>query len=152
MEGREAPDYARLLPLAGYALRTADPGRAWLGNVNVGETSNGLVVGGGGGGRSGDGGSPLVPFNTPLYDAGVDSGDTIRSIDGQPATLGRWNAISNRKPGDRVMLVVMRRDGATVTKALTLKSDPTAQQVVSMDNPTAAQTAFRQAWLASRVR
>ncbi len=151
VEGREAPDYAHLLSLAGFRLQMADQGRGWIGNVPVAETPQGLAVGVGGG-RGGGGRPNPVPLNTPLYNAGIDSGDIIKSIDGQPATAASWNAIGNRKPGETVTLAVLRRGGASVTKTVTLGQDPTAQQVVSMDNMTPAQKAFRDAWLASKVR
>jgi len=152
VEGRDAPDYARLLELAGYTLEMAPAGRGWLGTVLVTETANGLAVGLGG--EFFPGGPPRpspVPFNTPLYDAGIDIGDTIKTIDGQPATSSGWTAIANKKPGDQVTLTVMRRGGELLTRTITLKQDPTARQVVSMPNLSPAQKAFRDAWLASRV-
>ena len=92
------------------------------------DTPDGLAVGVGGGGRGGGGGrTSQVPFNTPIYDAGIDSGDIIKTIDGQPATMATWTAIGNKKPGEQVTLVVMRRGGAMVTKTITLKQDPSAQ-------------------------
>jgi len=155
VEGREAPDYARLLPLAGYTLRKADPSRGWLGNVNVSETPDGLAVGVSA--RGGDGPPSTVPFNTPLYEAGVDSSDTIQTIDGQQATMAGWNAISNKRPGDRVTLGVLRRGGAKVVKVVTLRENPTVQQIVGIETQpggtlTAAQKTFRDAWLGTRVR
>jgi predicted metalloprotease with PDZ domain len=157
VEGREAPDYAQLLGPAGFTLQMAATGRAWLGNVGVSETANGLAVGVGGGGRGGGGGRPSpVPFNTPLYEAGVDAGDIITMIDGQRATTAAWSAISNRKPGDQVTLEIMRRDGTLVTKKATLRQDPTAQQVVPIESTggtlTDAQKAFRAAWLNTKVK
>lgn len=152
IEGRDAPEYARLLALAGYRLETAPSTKGWLGNVAMGETPEGLAVGVGGG-RGGGGGRPSpVPFNTPIYDAGLDSGDIIKTIDGQPATTAAWNALSNKKPGDKVSVVVIRRGGTSVTKTITVTADPTASQVVPVDNPTAAQQAFRAAWIASKVK
>src|SRR5262249_47930357 len=94
VKGREAPDFARLLALAGYNMQMAPSGKGWIGTANVAETPVGLSVGG-----------PRrdpVPFHTPLYDAGIDSGDTIKTIDGEPATMTAWNAIANRKAGDKV--------------------------------------------------
>jgi predicted metalloprotease with PDZ domain len=157
VEGREVPDYPRLLSLAGYAVRAADAGRGWLGNVNMAETPEGLLVGASGGRGGGRGRPAPVPFNTPLYDAGIDSGDVITTIDGRPATTAGWTAIAQKKPGDRVTLVIMRRGGATVTRTIAVKQDPTVQQVVSIDTLpggalTAAQKAFRQQWLATRVK
>jgi predicted metalloprotease with PDZ domain len=157
IEGREAPDYARLLPLAGYTFAGAST-RGWLGNVSMSETPGGLAVGAGGGGRGGGAGRlALVPFNTPLYDAGIDTGDTITTIDGQPATMSAWEAIGSKKPGEQVALGVMRRGGATVTRTITLKPDPTAPQVVPVESLpgrtlTPAQKSFRDAWLATRVK
>src|SRR5262249_46312255 len=147
-----APDYARLLALAGYSLEMAPAGRGWLGAVPVAETANGLAAGQGVYFQGGPPRSSPVPFNTPLYDAGIDSGDIIKTIDGQPATSSTWAGIGNKKPGDQVTLTVMRRGGELVTKTITLKQDPTARQVVSMPNLSPAQKAFRDAWLASKVR
>jgi predicted metalloprotease with PDZ domain len=153
VEGSDAPDYAHLLGIAGYSLVMAPAGRGWLGTVPVSETANGLGVGLG---RAFFPGGPPrpspVPFNTPLYDAGIDSGDTIKTIDGQPATSSAWAAIANKKPGDQVTLTGMRRGGEMFTKAITLKQDPTALQVGSMQTLSVAQKAFRDAWLSSKVR
>jgi len=151
VEGRDAPDYARLLALAGYTLETAPAGRGWLGNVPVSETPNGLAIGIGQNAVGQARPSP-IPFNTPLYDAGIDSGDTIKTIDGQPATLALWNAIGNKKPGDQVAIGMLRRGGQTITKTITLKQDPTARQVVSMQNLSPSQKAFRDSWLATRIK
>jgi predicted metalloprotease with PDZ domain len=156
IEGREVPDYARLLEPAGYVLKMTDSGRGWIGKVVVAESADGLVIGAedGGGYRSGP---SVVPFDTPLYDAGVDSGDTITVIDGHRATLDAWNAIPNRNPGALVAITVMRRDGTIVTKSITLKPDPTAQQIVPVEslpggNLTPAQKAFREAWLSTKAK
>jgi predicted metalloprotease with PDZ domain len=150
IEGRDAPDYRRLLSLAGYSVEM-NAGRGWLGNVPASETPNGLAVGVG----NSFGGFPSrpapVPFNTPLYEAGIDSGDTIRTIDGQPATSAAWLAIGNKKPGDQVVLGVLRRGGETIQKTITLKQDPTVR-VVPIPNPSAAQKAFHDSWLATKSK
>jgi predicted metalloprotease with PDZ domain len=148
VEGREVVDYAKLLDKAGYAMRPVRPGAAWIGSVGVREVPGGLVVGVGAG-RGGPA-SP-VPFNTPLYAAGVDESDVITTIDSAPATMEEWGALSRRKPGDKVALGVERRDGTKVTATATLGQDP-ATQIVSLDTLTDAQRAFRAAWLGSKVR
>jgi predicted metalloprotease with PDZ domain len=159
IEGREVVDYAKLLEPAGFTLRLARPGVGWLGNVGVQEDQDGLTVGSGGG-SGGRGGGPAVPvpFNTPLYAAGVDEGDVIATIDGQPATMAAWNGIAQKKPGDRVTLGVIRRDGAKVTKTATVAQDP-ALQFVAIETPAAgsatltdAQKAFRASWLGTKIR
>jgi predicted metalloprotease with PDZ domain len=158
IEGREAPDYARLLALGGFRLRSADPSKGWIGTVSVNQAPEGLAVGVGGGGRGGGGGRPApVPFNTPLYAAGIDSGDIITAIDGQPASMAAWAAIAGKKPGEQVTLAVKRRGGTSVSRTVTLAADPTAQQIVPVESEpggtlTAAQKEFRDAWLASRVK
>ena len=92
----------------------------------------------------------LVPFGTPLYDAGVDLDDVITQIDGQPATQAAWSGISQRKPGDPVTLTVRRRDGQIVSTKATLVADPRIL-VVPIEAagvaPTPAQRAFRESWL-----
>jgi predicted metalloprotease with PDZ domain len=153
IEGREVADYAHLLSLAGYILRAARPTAGWIGNVAVQPVNGGLVVGLGGRGQDGDG--QPVPFTAPLYAAGVDEGDFITSIDGQAATSAGWAAIARKHPGETVSLVIVRRDGATVTKTVTVKADP-ALQVEPIEASggalTPAQQAFRATWLGSKVR
>jgi predicted metalloprotease with PDZ domain len=157
IEGRDVVNYATLLEPAGLTLRPARPGVGWIGNPGIQERPDGLEVGIGGG-RGRGGASFPVPFNTPLYAAGVDEGDLIATIDGQPATMAAWNGISRKKPGDAVTLGVVRRDGARVTKTATVAQDP-ALEVVGIDTPagggatlTDAQRAFRASWLGTRVK
>jgi predicted metalloprotease with PDZ domain len=144
IEGREWPDFRALLSPAGYVQQSIAPDRGWLGDVPVAPVVGGLVVGRGRGGRT------LVPFGTPLYDAGIDLDDVITEIDGQPATPAAWTAIAQRKPGDPVTLTVRRRDGRVVSTKATLVADPRIL-VVPVEaagvSPTPAQRAFRDSWL-----
>jgi predicted metalloprotease with PDZ domain len=148
IEGREAMDYRHLLSLAGYSVNPAAPGRGWVGNILVDEADGGLVVGG-------SAPSPrLVPFGTPAYDAGLDTGDVIVTLDGQPATMAAWSAVEAKTPGDRVAMTIRRRDGRTEAVIVTLGEDP--RLLISpreLDAPlTEAQRRFRSAWLGSRVQ
>ncbi|HUL74501.1 MAG TPA: hypothetical protein VLT86_15440 [Vicinamibacterales bacterium] len=154
VEGRDVPDYATLLRGIGYVLRPARPDAGWIGNVQVQEVADGLRVGvvpAGGG----DANVFPVAFDTPLYKAGVDEDDVITQIDGQAPTLAAWRAIAQRRPGDRITLVVKRRDGKLVTTTATLQADP-AVQVAPVENTggvlTDAQKALRDGWLASRAK
>ena len=145
IEGREVVDYQRLLALAGYDLRLAAPGRGWVGDVVVREGRGGLVVGAAG---------ALVAFDTPLYAAGIDAGDVIVSIDGQSATRAAWDALTRRSPGERVPLVVARRDGTRVGTTVTIGSDP-ALRIVPLESTgalTPAQRAFRDNGLGSKAQ
>jgi len=145
VEGREVADYARLLQQAGYVLRQRSPQAGWFGAVNVQVLPDGAltVVG-----------TP-TPFATPAYDAGIDLGDAIVTVDDQPATSSIWNALRQRKPGDVVKLTIRRRDGAIVNKTMTLKSDP-ALEVVAIEQAggtlSDAQKAFRESWLGTKVK
>jgi predicted metalloprotease with PDZ domain len=149
IEGRESPDFATALRPAGYLVQPYAAGRGWIGDVPVAATDNGLRVG------RGRNGTALVPFGTPLYDAGIDFDDIIREIDGAPATLGVWNAISQRKPGASVRLTVVRRDGQTVPVTVAIAADPRVVVVpveAAGRPPTAAERTFRESWLGTRVK
>jgi len=149
VEGREAADYMRLLGLAGYTLRRPNPAAGWTG-LSVVEDAAGLTVGGGGGRGGGRGG--LVNFGTPAYQAGLDSGDVIVSIDGAPATMAGWSGLSQKAPGTTVTLGIRRRDGATTTRTMTLGQDPSLQIVDLGASISPEQKAFRDAWLGTKVK
>jgi predicted metalloprotease with PDZ domain len=153
VEGRDVMDYARLLKLAGYDLRLLSPNRGWAGNVQVQTVSGGLLVGIGG--RGGNVTKIPVAFNSPLYKAEVDFGDIIQSIDGQPATMDTWAALTAKPAGTQVRLVILRRGGLTATSTLVLESDPSLTVVDLAANGgtlTETQKAFRDAWLGSKVK
>jgi predicted metalloprotease with PDZ domain len=152
VEGREVVDYARLLKLAGYDLRASAANRGWAGNVQVQTAPGGLLVGMGGGRGGGAGIKTPVAFNAPLYKAGVDFGDTITTIDGQPATMDNWAALSAKAAGTQVKLGILRRGGLTAGGTMTLEADPTLQIVDLGANMSDAQKAFREAWLSSKSR
>jgi predicted metalloprotease with PDZ domain len=136
VRGSDAPDYAALLTKAGVEVRKANPGAAVSG-LRVG--NDGVVASG-------------TSVGTPAYDAGIDRGDQIRSIDGRRVTDQTVIDEIERahKPGDRVNVVMVKR-GVESTVVMTLAEDsrllaaPTA-------NPSEAQRAFRAAWLGSKAR
>jgi predicted metalloprotease with PDZ domain len=148
VEGRDAPEYGRLLALAGYELRPAAPGRASMGAVQVQEDRGTLLIGSSRfGGRD-----MLVPFGTTAYEAGLDSGDRIVSIDGEPATQARWAALATRAVGSLVRFEVERRDGRRVETSATLQADTNLQIADLGSSMTPAQRAFREAWLGSKAQ
>ena len=92
----------------------------------------------------------LVAPTWPIYRAGVDLDDEILQIDGR-RVAGDGDvaaALQRHKPGDEVALVFKDRSGASKTSSVTLGEDPHIEVVVS--EPTPAQQAFRDRWLASR--
>jgi len=143
IEGRDVVDYAALLAPAGYVVRPANPDGGWIGPVSAQEGGGGITI------------TSLTVFATPAYDAGLDTGDVVTTIAGEPATAAGWNALRQRKPGDAVPVTIRRRDGKTENRTLVIKSDPTVR-IDSVETTgselTAAHRAFREAWLGTRVR
>jgi predicted metalloprotease with PDZ domain len=141
IEGRDVADYAKLLEPMGYALNSTSAAAGWVGQVNIQQGNNGgLAVRG------------VVPFGTPAYAAGIDSGDVIVSIDGIPATTSGWTALSQKRPGETVALVLQRRNGITETKTLTLQANPALQITDLGTAMTPAQRALRESWLGTKVK
>jgi predicted metalloprotease with PDZ domain len=140
VEGREMVDYAPLLLRAGFLFRKRNPGGAWIGQVPV--DTNGTITN-------------LVPWGTPAFEAGLDQGDVIVTVDGKPMAGGALQAaLKARKPGDRLTITFKRRGGATGTATITMKEDPGLETVAIESTGaalTAEQRAFRHAWLGSKV-
>jgi predicted metalloprotease with PDZ domain len=142
VEGREVLDYAPLLDRAGFRLVPLGGSRAWTG-VQVSQRPDGVLVGGAPG-------RALVPFGTPAYDAGLEVGDVITTIDGQPATIQAWDALRGKSAGTRVQLSVVHRGGVARPATLTLAEDPTLAIADAGAAMTPEQRAFRQQWLGSK--
>ena len=86
--------------------------------------------------------------------AGLDRDDELLSFDGVavagPSRLEE--AVQRRRPGDKVRLSIRRR-GVAQELTLTVGEDPRLQLVPverTGRQPTAAERAFRNAWLASK--
>ncbi|HLB43874.1 MAG TPA: hypothetical protein VJK49_00700, partial [Candidatus Limnocylindrales bacterium] len=143
VQGRELADYARLLAPAGFVLRPAAPGRAWLGDLQLGAGGDGAAI------------ATLVAPTWPIYAAGVDQFDEIRQLDG--VRIGSMDDVENvlrrHTPGDRLTMVFVDRTGRPTAGTVTLAEDPHLR-VVPMEAEggalTAAQRAFRTRWLGPR--
>jgi predicted metalloprotease with PDZ domain len=142
IQGREVVDYAPLLARAGLVLRKRNPGRPWIGEVSL-DFSNGaprIAV-------------PSVE-DSPVYVAGVDRGDELLAFDGVKVTGASRleDAVQRRRPGDAVRLSIRRR-GDAQELTLTIAEDPRLQ-LVPVERTgrqlTAAERAFRNAWLGSK--
>ena len=87
IEGREVADYARLLLPAGYVMRKRNAGAAWLGPVNQLDASGNI--------------NSLLPWGSPLFEAGLDQGDVIIDVEGKAMASGVLQAaVKTRKPGE----------------------------------------------------
>ena len=142
VEGRDVVDYTRLLERAGLIMRKRSPGRPFAGQVNLQAGGSALRVGN------------LVPWESPLYKAGVAQDDQLVSVDGTAlSSMAAWQeALGRHKPGDRVPLRFVRRSGETVNATLVLEEDPRIEIVPieklgGMLNDD--QQRFRSAWLNS---
>jgi predicted metalloprotease with PDZ domain len=134
VEGREVPDFAGLLSAAGFVVRKRSAGSGWSG-ADV--DANGTVT-------------ELVAWGTPAFEAGLEEGDVITSIDG-----GKFAPFRTRKPGDKLALEVRRPTGQTVQLTLVLGEDP-ALEAVPVETTGAAATpehkAFRESWIGAKAR
>ncbi len=139
VEGRDTADYGALLARAGLVLRKRDPGSAWLGDVRF-DVRDGVRV------------ATLVAPTWPVYRAGLERGDLVNAIDGEPvATPAEIYAILGRhKAGDRVDLTYTDRRGRPITASVALDEDPRVT-IVPIEAAGGALTlqerTFRAAWL-----
>ncbi|MGE4067272.1 MAG: M61 family metallopeptidase [Vicinamibacterales bacterium] len=145
VQGHDLPDYAALLAPAGFVARPRHADGAWLGNVRFAQTA-------GSGARV----AALVPFGSPLYDAGVEQDDQIVSLDG--AGIGRAEdveaVLGRHAPGDAIPIRFVRRTGESVDGTVVLAADPRIEIVpVEQTGATLSpdQKRFRDQWLDSRL-
>lgn len=140
--GNKAPDYQTLLAPAGMQLKLAAPGKAWMGNVKIDSTKDGLKIG------------ANTTRNTPAYNAGLDVNDIILSVDGRVVKNKKEldSLISERKPGDKIT-VEYRHRGELKNASITLQENP-ALTVTTYEREGKAVTKemleFRRSWLGKK--
>jgi predicted metalloprotease with PDZ domain len=136
VRGREAPDYAALLGTAGIEVGQARSEAAWLGPLRLRFDGGAAVL-------------PATPLEgTPLYEAGVDSGDRITAIAGiAPANQAAVDrALSGLRPGDDVSITFESR-GGTYSASVRAAPDPGLSGRWTPDGVASAeQASFRAAW------
>jgi predicted metalloprotease with PDZ domain len=142
IEGQEAPDFGALLVQAGFVVRQAAAGQAWLGDATWRAEAGGLLLLAG----------PQV--GTPVYRAGMDRGDRLLTIDGREANTPAviTEVLATRRPGDTVPITFESR-GQRLAVVVELAESPRVE-VLALEEagqtPTSAQLAFRSRWLGSR--
>jgi predicted metalloprotease with PDZ domain len=155
INGTEKNDYQQLLARAGFVLRKAQAGKAWIGRI-------GAVPRRGSSGQTNiSAGAIGIPItspttkDTPLYKAGIDAGDVILKADGTAVdAAGLTAAVAAKNPGDKIILTYKNRTGEHET-TLTLEENPTLE-VVTFEKAgrelTKQQQDFRNSWLSSKVK
>lgn len=139
IEGSALPDFGPLLEQAGLKLRQKSPKKAWLGAARVKVNGAELILD-----------QPPTP-NSPLYAAGVETGDRIVSIGRfEFANEADWTDALDRLKPDEATTVKFVQRGQVREAALKVAADPTLE-VVRFEKadlkPTDKQLAFRKAWL-----
>lgn len=140
--GKEKNDYTKLLLNAGFVLRKAKPGQAYTGFGSFNQADSKVTV-------------IQTLQGTPAYQAGLDVGDVILSIDGQNVTDASVvdNITKSHKPGNVVEIKYQYR-GENKTTKLTFAENP-ALEIVSIEKTggtlTPAMQNFRDNWLNSQV-
>ncbi|HVW05803.1 MAG TPA: hypothetical protein VHB78_12400 [Vicinamibacterales bacterium] len=149
VEGHDAIDVAPLFAAAGFVPNRDVSPNGWVGAPQVSADGSGLRLGPAHPSR----GEWLAPFGSPLYAAGLDAGDRIVTIDGEPATLARWNArVAGARPGDRLAIGAERRDGRRFATTVVVAPDPNDVIWTEDPTPTDAQRRLRAQWLGSRAQ
>jgi predicted metalloprotease with PDZ domain len=130
VDGSGAPPLKELLATVGFTLRKANPGKAWLGPIGFQERDTTLMV------------ASTVTVGSPLYDAGVERGDQLVSLDGRRTiTEADVEAVlSGTRPGATIPAVIIGRTGQRRV-SLTLQEDFRLEIVAEATTP------LRDAWL-----
>jgi predicted metalloprotease with PDZ domain len=142
IHGRELPDYARLFAAAGVLLQKQAAGRAWWGDVQI-EMHGAPRI------------AAAPQTNSPAYEAGLDVGDELKTIDGVAITNASVppEVIARHKPGDVVAVGYVDRSRQMKSTRVTLAEDPSFElvPVESIGGTlTDAQRTFRRQWLNGR--
>jgi predicted metalloprotease with PDZ domain len=137
--GQELPDYASLLANAGMLLRLVNAGDASAGPVSFEFEGKAALI------------KQNTIINSPLYNAGLDRGDQVLSINRLKIhTPDQWdNAIGRYSPGDTATIRFIQR-GIERTAVLTFAED-NELEVVTYEAADMAvsksQLAFRKSWI-----
>jgi predicted metalloprotease with PDZ domain len=139
--GHEPIDFDPLLAPAGFRVRKADPGKAWIGTPQMSERE-GLLL------------EHNTLRGTPLYASGLDVDDKIVSLDNQEVrTFSDLATVLDRlHPGNAVRIRYLHRNEDR-TAQITPQENPSLF-VESFESAglsvTPAITQFRQSWLGAK--
>lgn len=142
--GKEPIDFETLLGRAGLLLRKAATGTAALGNVGFARDTGRVVLETG------------TQVGSALYEAGVDRGDRIVSLDGRAMRTPTdvTEVLTAHKPDDQIEVVFESR-GESRTATLTLQ-EREQLEVVTYEKAgmqvTPELVTVRESWLSSKVK
>jgi predicted metalloprotease with PDZ domain len=140
--GKEFVDYASLLSPAGFLLRKANEGKPWLGPLSLRFENNESFVSGG------------TIIGTPVYNAGLDRGDKIQTIDGKKITSNADidSLLAKHSVGD-VIAIECNQRGEDKKLSVTLMENPKLE-IVPFEKAgkeiTPAIKTFRESWLGKK--
>ncbi|MBX9928608.1 MAG: hypothetical protein K2X99_06805 [Gemmatimonadaceae bacterium] len=137
--GNEAPDYAALLARAGVTLRAARPEAPWIGDNGWRQEGERLLL------------QRAVLVGSPLYAAGLETGDRLVSFNGAPATSPAVadSVLATLRPGQTVPIEWGSRAGVQ-RGTITIGTSPRLESALAAD-ATPAQRAFRARWLGAKA-
>lgn len=137
--GKELPDYKSLLEKAGVKLAKANPGKVTLGSAI--EIKEGCAVV-----------ASTVYVNSNLYDAGIEKGDILKSINGKAIyTQEELEAfLLLASPSQRIAIEYVQR-GIAKNTHLELAEDKRLSTAL-IENPNKSQQAILNEWLKSGVK
>ncbi len=140
--GHEEIDYTPLFAKAGFVIKKANEGKAWMGNPRFSE-KDGVAI------------ASNTIRGTPLYEAGLDMDDKILKLGDARINTQRdlGETLGAHKPGDKLSVVFNHR-GEEKTAMIILKENPTLA-VITYENaglPVTEQILrFRKKWLGSKL-
>lgn len=144
VRGHDVPDFESLLAPGGMLMRHANRDDAWPGPVRLVFDAKGATI------------NANTAKGSPIYEAGLDRGDRILSVDGRSITSREaWTAaLDGKRPGDDLRVDYESR-GSTRTVTLRLMSDP-GLEVVTFEaaglEVTDEVRRFRSEWLNPKGR
>lgn len=133
-------NYADALAAFGLQVQTANEGKAWAGPLRLEERGGKTVL------------ANVARVGTPLYDAGLDAGDELMSVDGLKikSTSDFNNWLATKRPGDKAV-VMYRHRGKELSTTLTLSTSSDISVIVDA-NATSEAKQKRKLWLQSQVQ
>jgi predicted metalloprotease with PDZ domain len=134
-------DYNSLLSFSNYTIQPLKMGKAWIGNVELADATNGVQL------------QTNTIINTPLYAAGLDVNDVIIELDGERTAnqLQFQQVLEAHQPTDRMSIVYLHH-GKKMEANIQLSHDPGVQIVPIKMQPTVVQQQFIQQWMGSKAR